>query len=268
MRGQDTVVATRKANFTVENPKGGLVEGTDGFKWSVDSSVGSFSKTDRDKATFTAADAANGKEGEYTVTPYSGIDKSSEANAIIAIRKRGAPQTYKINIAKRVKASSVNFKISDQDENYVEETIDENIEDEDWKQLKATNPTHYYERDGKRYVKYAKYYLAKGSSYLLNDKFDYLPKNSNDIFKYTSSDSRFVTVMQNGSIKGISPGITSITVSPEDENAISDKAYIEVYVQTTDLKPQKEDGSKITSYSMRSSNDIEIDSFTDFLLIP
>ena len=263
VKGQDTVVATRKANFTVENPEGGPVGGTDGFRWSVDPSVGSFSKTDRDKAIFTAADAANGKEGTFTVTPYSGIDKSSEANAIIAIRKRGEPQTFDINIAKRVKASSVNFKISDQDENYVEETIDENIEDEDWKQLKATNPTHYYEKDGKRYVKYAKYYLAKDSSYLLNDKFDYLPKNSNDIFKYTSSDSRFVTVMQNGSIKGISPGITSITVSPEDENAISDKAYIEVYVQTTDLKTQKEDGTKITSYSMRSSNDIEIDVVED-----
>lgn len=263
VKGQDTVVATRKANFTVENPKGGTVGGTDGFRWSVDSSVGSFSKTDRDKAIFTAADAANGKEGSFTVTPYSGIDKSSESNAIIAIKKRGASKTFDINIAKRVKASSVNFKISDQDENYVEETIDDNISDEDWEQLTSTNPTHYYERDGKRYVKYAKYYLAKGSSYLLNDKFDYLPKNSNDIFKYTSSDSRFVTVMQNGTIKGISPGITSITVSPEDENAISDKAYIEVYVQTTDLKPQKEDGTKITSYSMRSSNDIEIDVVED-----
>ncbi|MCR5104548.1 MAG: Ig-like domain-containing protein, partial [Eubacterium sp.] len=258
IKGQETVVATRKAGFTVEGPEGGAVPGTDGFKWSVDPSVGSFSKTDRDKALFTAADAANGKEGQFSLTTYSGIDKSEESNAIIAIRERNVSKTFDINIAKRVKAASVNFKINSSDENYVEETIDDSVSDEDWEELKNQSD-HYYEKEGKRYVKYAKYYLAKKSSYLLSDKFDYLPKDSNDIFKYTSSDSRYVTVNQNGTINGITPGITSITVSPEDENAISDKAYIEVYTQTTRLTPKKEDGSTITSYSMRSTNEIEID---------
>ncbi|SNU07125.1 Ig-like domain (group 2) [Lachnospiraceae bacterium] len=252
--GQETVVATREAEFNVSGDGG-----TDGYLWDVDNSLGSFSKTSNSTALFTAADAANGKEGSFKVTTYSGIDKSEESNAIIAIKSRNVSRTYKLNVAKREKATQAFFKLNSSDENYVVESFDESISDEDWEALKASNNHYFEDGEGKRFVKFAKYYLAKGKSYGLNDKFDWYPKSANDIWVYSSSNKSVLMVAQDGMITGKNNGIASVTVNPEDDNAISDKAYVEVYTLTTSLTTKKEDGTPITSYSMRSTNDIEID---------
>lgn len=104
------------------------------------------------------------------------------------------------------------------------------------------------------------YKVAKGNTLQLRNEFDYEPKEGvNDNWVFTSDTPSVASVVEDtGVVVANSVGKSTITLKPEDGNAISDTATITVYVQTKDLVLKDKNDNELKSYSMRAGNEIEV----------